>query len=115
MATLSGLNPALRPWAEWLTKIGKYYDSRLVVTSGFRSSRKQGQLYQRYISGESPIPAAPPGRSLHEYGLAFDLARSGVDPFQDELLQWLAHVWKQIGGTVGGQGDPVHFSVKVRR
>ena len=114
MATLRGLNPALRPWAEWLYKLGKYYDSRLVVTSGFRSSRKQGQLYQRYLSGKSPIPAAPPGQSLHERGLAFDLARSGVDPFQDELLHWLSHVWKQIGGGVGGERDPVHFSVKLR-
>ena len=114
MATLRGLNPALRPWAEWLYKVGKSYDSRLVVTSGFRSSRKQEQLYQRYISGKSPIPAAPPGSSMHQAGLAFDLARSGVDPFQDELLHWLQHVWSSVGGSVGGTADPVHFSVKVR-
>jgi len=51
---------------------------------------------------------------LHEKGLAFDMARSGVDPFKDELLQWLGHVWTSVGGNVGGATDPVHFSVKVR-
>ena len=114
MATLAGLNPQLRPWAEWLYKLGKQYDSRLVVTSGYRSFRKQQELYDRWLRGLSPIPAAAPGRSLHQVGLAFDLARSGVPPQGDELLHYLGHVWSELGGRAPVAKDPVHFSVNLR-
>ena len=116
MASLNQLHPQLIPWAKWLLEVGRYYDSRLVVTSGFRSMSNQQRLYDKWLSGESQIPAAPPGKSLHQYGLAFDLARLGIDPFQDDLLQWLGEVWVAIGGSYGGAGtgaDPVHFQVKI--
>lgn len=74
---------------------------------------KQDELYQKYLRGESAIPAAPPGSSLHNYGLAFDVARMGVDPFQDSLLAWLAALWLQVGGQHGGAQDPVHFTVRL--
>jgi len=112
MATLNGLHPQLVPWAKWLLEVGRYYDSRLVVTSGFRDMSKQARLYQAYQRGESQIPAAAPGRSLHNYGLAFDLARVGVDPLSDPLLEWLGGLWVRVGGAHGGQVDPVHFAVK---
>jgi len=111
MATLNGLDPRLVPWAKWLLAVGRYYDSRLVVTSGFRDSMKQAKLYDAWVRGESDIPAAPPGRSLHQYGLAFDLARLGVPALDDPLLQWLGQVWQQVGGRHGGTQDPVHFTV----
>jgi len=114
MADLRTLQPALVPWAKWLYAVGKYYDGRLVVTSAFRSPAKQQELYCRWLSGRSPFPAAPPGKSLHNYGLAFDLARLGVDPKTDPLLVYLASVWRSVGGSVGGSKDPVHFSVPVR-
>jgi len=111
VATLNGLHPQLIPWAKWLRDIGRYYDSRLVVTSGFRDSTKQAALYSAWQTGESSIPAAPPGQSLHQYGLAFDLARVGVDHMNDPLLRWLGNVWVQVGGSYGGERDPVHFAV----
>lgn len=113
MADLKKLAPYLQPYAQYLYKIGKYYDPLLMVTSGFRSPRKQAQLYEAYIRGSSRIPAAPPGRSLHGYGLAFDLARIGKDPFNDPLLNWLGAVWESWGGQYGGQRDPVHFQARV--
>ena len=113
MADLKNLNPGLTPYAKYLYAIGKYYDPLLVVTSGYRSAAKQEKLYQRYLSGASKIPAAPPGRSLHGYGLAFDLARIGKNPFDDPLLAWLGQVWESWGGKYGGAGDPVHFQVRM--
>jgi len=113
MADLKKLVPYLQPYAQYLYKIGKHYDPLLMVTSGFRSPRKQAELYQRWLSGASQIPAAPPGRSLHGYGLAFDLARIGKDPFTDPLLHWLGAVWTSWGGQYGGQRDPVHFQVRM--
>jgi len=111
VATLNGLDPRLQPWAKWLLAVGRTYDSRLVVTSGFRDLSKQARLYQAWKQGSSQIPAAPPGRSLHNYGLAFDLARIGKDPFQDPLLHWLGSLWVHVGGSYGGHQDPVHFGV----
>jgi len=113
MAELRQLDPRLVPYAKYLYAIGKYYDPLLVVTSSFRSASKQAKLYAKWRSGESQIPAAPPGRSLHGYGLAFDLARIGKDPFTDPLLTWLGAVWTSWGGRYGGPGDPVHFQVRM--
>lgn len=113
MSSLRTLDYRLRPWAEHLYKIGKYYDGRLVVTSAYRSTVKQAKLYQKYLSGESKIPAAPPGLSLHGRRLAFDMARIGVNPLSDELLMWLGRVWESWGGKHGGTRDPVHFQPRM--
>jgi len=113
MADLNTLDYRLVPWAKWLYLMGKQYDGRLVVTSARRSSAKQAELYAKYQSGQSVIPAAPPGSSLHEYGLAFDLARLGKDPLGDPLLAWLGLIWTMVGGRHGGIRDPVHFQPSI--
>jgi len=109
MADLNTLDSRLVPWAKWIYDVGKYNDGRLVVTSARRSRAKQAELRQRWLSGKSTIPANRPGTSLHEYGLAFDLARLGIDPLNDPLLNWLGAVWESVGGRWGGARDPVHF------
>lgn len=113
MADLQTLDPRLAPWAKHLYAIGKYYDGRLVVTSARRSPAKQARLYDDYIRGLSKIPAAPPGGSLHQYGLAFDLARIGKSPLGDPLLAYLGRLWESWGGRHGGQRDPVHFQPRM--
>lgn len=109
MADLKTLDRRLVPWAKWIYAVGKQYDGRLVVTSARRSPRKQAELCRRYQSGESLIPANCYTRSLHQDGLAFDMARLGVDPLGDPLLNWLGAVWEYYGGRWGGIRDPVHF------
>ena len=113
MADLRTLHPYLQPYAQYLLAVGKHYDGRLVVTSARRSIAKQSQLYNDYIRGLSAIPAAPPGRSLHQHGLAWDMARIGKDPLGDPLLAWLGAVWSSWGGQWGGARDPVHFQVRI--
>jgi len=93
--------------------MGKAQDGRLVVTSARRSSAKQAELYARYKAGKSLIPANRPGTSLHEHGLAFDLARLGKDPLGDPLLAWLGSWWEYYGGRWGGIRDPVHFQPRI--
>ena len=113
MASLRTLDPRLAPWAEYLYAIGKYYDGRLVVTSARRSPQKQARLYRDYLSGKSLIPAAPPGRSLHQYGLSFDMARLGINPLGDPFLAELGRLWTSWGGQHGGSADPVHFQPRM--
>jgi len=113
MASLNTLHPQLVPFARYLHSIGKHYDGRLVVTSARRSSAKQAELRRKWESGESKIPANRPGTSLHEFGLAFDMARLGIDPLADPLLIWLGSVWESWGGRHGGARDPVHFQPRM--
>ena len=113
MANIRSLDWRLQPWAEWIYSVGKYNDGRLVVTSAYRSLADQRRLYDKWLSGESLIPAAPPGRSLHGHRLAFDMARIGKDPLSDPLLMWLGGIWESVGGKHGGARDPVHFQAPV--
>lgn len=109
MPTLASLQRDLRPAAEWLLAYGRSLDRSLRLTSARRTWAEQARLYARYTSGRSLLPAAPPGQSLHEYGLAFDLARVGQDPYSDPLLAELGAVWSELGGF-WSPSDPVHFS-----
>jgi len=113
MANLSTLVPGLVPWARWILEVGRNVDGKLVVTSARRSSAKQAELRRRWEQGLSSIPANRPGTSLHEFGLAFDLARMGVDPLGDDLLMWLGSWWEYYGGRHGGIRDPVHFQIRI--
>lgn len=113
MADLGTLHPQLIPWARWILSAGRVYQGKLVVTSALRSRAKQAKLRKRWELGLSNIPANRPGTSLHEYGLAFDLASLGIDPFADPILPWMGSWWEYYGGKWGGKRDPVHFQIRV--
>jgi len=128
VADLNTLQPWLVPYAQYLLDVGRWYNKvytwppghgALVVTSARRSRADQYRLYQKFLRGESTIPAAPPGLSLHEHGLAFDMARLGTDPFEDHLLNFLGEIWEEMGGKYGGQlgggVDPVHYQANTLR
>jgi len=113
MASLGTLQPGLIPWARWILAVGRTQSGKLVVTSAHRSSAKQAKLRYLWETGQSKIPANRPGTSLHEFGLAFDLASLGIDPFADPILPWLGAWWEYYGGRWGGIRDPVHFQIRV--
>jgi D-alanyl-D-alanine carboxypeptidase-like protein len=73
------------------------------ITSTLRSHSQQASLYKRFISGNSAYPAAPPGRSAHEFGYAFDMIVAGSENQTD-----LGSVWRSWGG-VWGPNDAIHF------
>jgi LAS superfamily LD-carboxypeptidase LdcB len=98
------------PFAKELLDMGRGVDSSLTCTSARRSFQEQARLYAKFQAGESTLPALPPGKSMHQLGLAFDLARPGVDPHQDELLAALGAIWNEAGGK-WHSSDPVHFEV----
>jgi len=97
-----GLQMWLRPYAQYLYDTCNQYGQRPRVTSVYRSPAKQRILYERYIRGESSLPAAPPGKSKHQFGLAFDMVTEDPDA--------VGAFWKQMGGKWWAS-DPVHFEV----
>ena len=100
-----GLYGPWRDWCDWCLSELERRGFSGTVTSGKRSSSEQSRLYQNYIHGRSDLPAAPPGRSAHEYGLALDfvVAQGKTSPQQRQAMNLLAS-W---GGELVA-GDPVH-------
>jgi hypothetical protein len=75
------------------------------VTSGWRSRATQTKLYNDYLKGLAQYPAAPPGTSDHEKGLAIDVLSTDVQKLVD-LLTSVGLVWQ-------GPADPIHFSMPL--
>lgn len=105
--SLSGLEPWLRPYADWLLSAAPYAGARSYRVTSVRRSRAQQQaLYNNWLAGRSTFPAAPPGRSKHEFGLAFDMV---TEPFS--ALHTLGAWWTQLGGE-WSKSDPIHFAAR---
>lgn len=107
MSVLSGLDPRLRPLANWWVSVLREYGQNPVITSGRRSAASQRKLYAEYLAGRNPYPVAKPGTSRHEKGMAFDLVVK--DP------QLVGTIWNELypGVTVWYPKDPVHFEVRL--
>jgi len=103
---LGSLQSWIIPAAEWLVHVATIAGLNPRVTSARRSHTQQALLYRRFLAGQSRFPAAPPGSSAHEIGLAFDLWVNDESSLAD-----LGQVWEsQAGGTWGGHfKDPIHF------
>lgn len=104
MSSFSGLQPWLRPYADAL--LSEF--SGLKITSTYRSRSDQIRLYRARDRTPCPtcdpptFPVAPPGRSYHEYGRAFDVVG---DP---RVLAAAGARWRSWGGTWSVK-DPIHF------
>ena len=105
-SNLRGLEPWLLARASALLERAR---SGILITSVRRSPALQARLYRRYIAGQHPYPVAPPGRSLHEQGLAFDITADAAE------LRRLGGIWERMGGRWGGRyRDPIHFEAGAR-
>lgn len=117
MADVGRLAPGLVPYARYLLAVAEYNGLRVQVTSTLRTRGQQELLYQRYLQcrANNPgkatcLPAAVPGTSDHELGLAFDLVVNG--DFNSSAQAALGRFWESIGGRWAGRADPVHFYVR---
>lgn len=113
MNSMRGVHPTLAFYAEYLIDWATPLGARL--TSGKRSHAEQKRLYETYVKrqalfesgrGARPLPAAPPGKSMHEYGLAVDITANSLTS-----LNSMGSVWRAWGLTWGGAADPVHFEL----
>ena len=108
MPSLRELQPWLVPYAEYLELVAQFNRLSPVVTSVYRSPAAQLRLWTRAQAGLSDLPAAPPGASLHEQRLAFDLVVGG--DYRGPSQAALGAFWQRMGGRWSPR-DPVHFYV----
>ena len=78
-------------------------DVQVRLTSGRRTRKVQRELWEMWVRGESDLPAAPPGTSKHEFGLAADLVTDD--------LEAAVRAARAVGLRWGGRRDPVHFEL----
>ncbi len=104
-ASLRGLTEPFKSTVELLLSDLRSSGVRFHVTSGRRTRAEQTRLYTEFLSGRSRLPAAPPGSSLHELGLAVDLVFESVP-------EWLAVAEvAPLYGLLWRRSDPVHFEL----
>ena len=103
MASFDDLDTRFAPWARWLYQMAEYHRLRPRLTSTYRSVAHQERLYREYLAGKRTYPVARPGCSQHNYGLAIDMV--------SDDNKALGVLWRSVGGSWGGDRDPVHFGV----
>ena len=85
---------------------------RVQFSSGYRSLAKQRALYAAWIrAGKKGYTVAPPGRSLHNYGLAVDFT---TVPRGLASLRTVGRIAERHGLRWGGRfnpPDPIHLDV----
>ncbi len=101
------LVPELRPYARALVDVAGQAGLAPRITSTRRTHQQQTRLYRNFVAGRSRYPAAPPGTSAHEYGLAFDMIVTPYDALAD-----VGATWEAWGGEWGGRiHDEIHFQL----
>lgn len=118
MPSTATLDPRFRPYADFILQVAQQNNLRPQVTSTRRTRGQQETLYARYLACERGkqqaqplrcLPAAPPGTSDHELGLAIDLVVGG--DFRSAAQFALGRWWVSVGG-LWSERDPVHFGVR---
>lgn len=94
---IATLHPRVRPYARALIEKAAKQGIIIKVTSGMRSYAEQAELYKKYLAG-GPI-AAPPGKSNHNFGLAFDVTmfKWNDDPEKAKAPIWESPAYKAVG------------------
>lgn len=86
-----------------LLRYAKSVGIKYVVTSKGRSREKQSQLY----ASDNRFPVAAPGKSQHQYGLAWDIS------FDLDNNAVFGQFWREAGYGWDSD-DPVHFAYFTR-
>jgi hypothetical protein len=117
MASTRTMDFRVQPTADAFIRFLEQHGVRVTVTSARRDASEQRKLYDCYRRtgcsncrrGPGCFPAAPPGRSTHDRGIAMDLH---LDP---PVYSQAGAIWKRLGFTWGGDfDDPIHFDFRRR-
>jgi hypothetical protein len=96
---VEGLTPAMQAA---VTRAGALLGAPIPISSGFRSFAQQAALWAARAT--NPYPVARPGTSMHERGLAVDVARTFVATLRGVAAA--AGLCQPLPVT-----DPVHFEL----
>lgn len=109
MASLRSLDSRVQSFAQWFVRHLQRQGVTVTVASTRRDPADQARLYAAYKAGRSKYPAAAPGHSTHERGLAMDLH---LDP---PVYAEAGRIWESYGLTWGGRfSDEIHFDFRPR-
>jgi hypothetical protein len=120
-SNFSGLKPELQSLAQKLIEQAKMQGINLIVTDTLRTKKQQEALYNQGRTTEGPIVTnAKPGTSLHEQGLAFDVAvldKNGKPSWPNDINLWnlIGKIGLSLGLEWGGNfksPDYPHFQKK---
>jgi peptidoglycan L-alanyl-D-glutamate endopeptidase CwlK len=120
-SNFSGLKPELQSLAQKLIEQAKMQGINLIVTDTLRTKKQQEALYNQGRTTEGPIVTnAKPGTSLHEKGLAFDVAvldKNGKPSWPNDTNLWnlIGKIGLSLGLEWGGNfksPDYPHFQIK---
>jgi hypothetical protein len=85
-------------------------DVLIAINSGFRTYAEQKYLYEGFIAGKAGFnKAAPPGKSLHQNGVAFDIDVAGA--FNSVQYDWLKRHATSHGFLRTVSGEPWHWEL----
>jgi peptidoglycan L-alanyl-D-glutamate endopeptidase CwlK len=102
--TIATLHPKVPPYARALVNAAAAQGIVIKLVSGTRSYEEQAELYARYKAG-GPL-AAPPGRSNHNFGIAFDIGvfTGSSDPEKARTYQPESPAYAAVGALAGSIG-----------
>lgn len=102
------LEPCTRSWYRAALADMARAGITVTTTSTRRTSSEQLFLFKRFVAGQSRFPAARPGTSTHELGIAVDLVPK--TPF---ALPAVVIIMARHGFKWAGSRDRVHFTYQV--
>ncbi len=103
---LEDLHPDVELYARLVIGWAKYYGIPVTVLSTRRTCAQQAFLFTSYLQNPTTrIPAARPGESAHQYGLAF---YAKTTPQYQWAWDWLR---QYVGFHLLGSRDPHHAEV----
>lgn len=100
---MTGVPEAIRTLLAAERRLGLPGLSDAVIGEGYRSSEQQAALYADHLAGRHPAPVAPPGKSYHEQGEAFDISSDWLAA-NPRVTPWL----ERHGFTFDVPGEPWH-------
>lgn len=98
LSKLAGVHPYVADRVRYILQVADHYGASYTITSAWRTQAAQANLWVK----QNRLPAAFPGCSSHEYGLAVDVV------FRDPRWQQLYQQVAPLMGLHTVPGDNVH-------
>lgn len=102
------LEPCTRSWYRAALADMRRAGITVTTTSTRRTFSEQIDLFNKFRAGKSQFPAARPGTSTHEFGIAVDLVPK--TPF---ALPGVVIIMARHGFKWAGARDRVHFTYRA--